>query len=328
MAQIRRFASALVAAGVPIEELHSLADLLPLARIEVGVQWIADNRHGGGTSQGLRETMLGLSMLGREIGLDAAHLNAIRGYANALAVDKTGQRTRRKGLTEKNRERLRRLRDPETQLSLLRLPRNLLEKAAHERHPVKAARLAEVALAIAILTIAPIRLKNLASLEITRHFDRTSGARIYLVIPEVEVKNGKPLEFELSERVSAMLDAFLKRWHPGLTTRNCPWLFARCDGASHVHQTVLARRITETIRRELGLDVNTHLFRRFTAMFILERDPGAYDRVRLLLGHAAQSETVTAYTGLESIDASRFLANAVEEELQKQSKRTRSRRRR
>lgn len=256
--------------------------------------------------------MLGLSMLGRELGIEPDHLAGIRRYARQLSGDASGRRIRRRGMTEKNRKRLRQFRDPATRAAFLNLPGALMEQATLERRPIKAARLAEVALAIAILTIAPMRRKNLAAIEIDRHIDRVGERKVYLTVPFSEVKNQSPLEFELPPRIAELLDRFIADHRAHLTDTSSKWLFARIDGAAHIHEGVLARRITETFKRTLGLEMNMHLFRHLAAMFILERDPGAYNLVRRLLGHSELSTTIDACTGMETLTATRFLADIVE----------------
>lgn len=310
--QWHRFASALVHAGVPIETLTSLDVLLDLDHVEPGIEWLAENRHGGKASAGLHEMALGLCTLGRELGIEGDHLEQLREYARLLSGKKGGRKVRKKGPTDKNRQRLRQFRDPAKRDALLRLPSVLIAEARKTDHPIKAARIAEVAVAIAIETMAPIRLKNLAELEIDRHFDRTVPGKLYLTIPEYEVKNGAPLEFDLPERVRELLDTFLADFRPYLIAGPCPWLFAREDGTGHVHQTVLARRVTETIAERLGIEMNMHLFRHLAATLILDRDPGAYDLVRRILGHAELSTTMDAYVGMEAPSATRFLSELVE----------------
>ena len=75
---------------------------------------------------------------------------------------------------------------------------------------------------------------------------------------------------------------------------------------------MLARRVKETIEERLGIEMNTHLFRHLAAMLILDRDPGAYDLVRRILGHAELSTTLDAYSGMESLSATRLLSELVE----------------
>ena len=158
--QFQRFASALVHAGVPVEDIVSLDVLLDLDHVERGIEWLAEHRHGGETSSGLHEMALGLCMLGREIGIDPEHLKQLREYASLLSGGNGDRKVRNKGLTAKNRERLRQFRDPARRDALLCLPSELMAEARRINHKVKAARLAEVAVAIAIEIVAPIRLKK------------------------------------------------------------------------------------------------------------------------------------------------------------------------
>lgn len=308
-----RFASALVRAGTPVEGIRSLRDLVEIDRVECGLDWLAENRHDGKASAGLHEMALGLCTLGRELAVDDHHLAQLREFASVLSGGSGDRRVRNKGLTPKNRERLRQFRDPARRDALLCLPAGLMNEARKGDHPVKAARLAEVAVAIAIELVAPIRLRNLAGLDLDRHFDRSVREQLYLTIPDYEVKNGAPLEFQLPDRVRVMLETFLGDYRPYLIARPCRWLFAREDATDHAHQTVLARRITERIDERLGLEMNVHLFRHLAAMLILERDPGAYDLVRRILGHAELSTTIDAYGAFESTSATRMLAEIIEE---------------
>lgn len=278
-----RFASAVVHSGTPVDELTTLSDLLCMDRVEAAIEWLAENRYGGQTSRGLQEMALGLCTLGRELEIDEAQLEQFRELSRVLSGRPDNRHMRKKGLTAKNRERLRQFRNPATRDALLCPPSVLMEEARKVNHPVKAARLAEVALAIAIETVAPIRLKNSA-----------------------------PLEFQLPDRIRRILETFVADFRPHLIAQPCPWLFAREDGTDQVHQTVLARRITETVSERLGLEMNVHLFRHLAAMLILEQDPAAFDLVRRILGHAELSTTIDAYGGLESLTATRILSDLVD----------------
>ena len=74
------------------------------------------------------------------------------------------------------------------------------------------------ALAIAILTTAPMRVKNLASLRLGRHVVQTRpGGVRHIVIPAEEVKNDTPLTFEVSDALGAVMDIYLARCRPLLS---------------------------------------------------------------------------------------------------------------
>ena len=96
-------------------------------------------------------------------------------------------------MTPRNRARLRQFDDPENLRRLIELPRDDHSRAASTRSAeLSEAIQVQSALAIAILTIAPMRIKNLASLRLGRHIVQTRpGGVRHIVIPAEEVKNGR-----------------------------------------------------------------------------------------------------------------------------------------
>ena len=114
------------------------------------------------------------------------------------------------GLTEKNRDRLRPLQDPRAlTVALLNLPRQLLRDVETGRaKPHRHALLVQTAVALEILIFAPIRIGNLASLDIDRHLIRV-GKKLHLVIPAGEVKNNVDLEFELPDESARLIATYI-----------------------------------------------------------------------------------------------------------------------
>ena len=150
-----------------------------------------------------------------------------------------------------------------------------------------------------------MRMKNLASLHLGRHFVRTrpGGAR-HIVIPAEEVKNQAPLTFEVSDTLGELLDVYLARCRPMLAENPDGYLFpARKGGAKTPGQ--FAEQIKRAILRGTGIDLNAHAFRHLAAMLFLRANPGEYETTRLILGHKSLSTTVRAYCGLEQADALR-----------------------
>ena len=72
------------------------------------------------------------------------------------------------GMTEKNLALIRYVLTDGVWSRIVNLPQQLLQTARKQRlhAPIRAAVLAQIAVAVAILTVAPIRLANLASIEI------------------------------------------------------------------------------------------------------------------------------------------------------------------
>ena len=128
---------------------------------------------------------------------------------------------------------------------------------------------------------------------------------------EFEVKNRRRLEFELPRHVAAMIDRHVAKRSPTLCPAGTPWLFPLRDGSRHMAPTDLSARIRTRLKRELGAEINAHLFRHFAAMIWLEANPGQYEVVRRLLGHAALSRTLDLYAGFEAGTATRLFSALV-----------------
>lgn len=161
------------------------------------------------------------------------------------------------------------------------------------------------ALAIAILTTAPMRAKNLASLRLGRHVVQTRpGGVRHIVIPTEEVKNDTPLTFEISDPLGAVMDIYLARCRPLLSEDPEGFLFPSRRGGAKTPGT-LAEQLKRTLRQETGIDLNAHAFRHLAAKLFLAEHPGEYEMVRLLLGHKDLNTTIKFYCGLEQADALR-----------------------
>lgn len=203
-------------------------------------------------------------------------------------------------MTEKNRHRLRHLQDERTLRRLLDLPERLFARGGGARTPHAAALAREDAVALALLLICPVRISNIAGIHIERHLHRPGNGRVFLVLSEYEVKNGQPMEFELPDDVRRMIDNHLATRAPALCPTGTPWLFPRRDGSAPMEGNPLSRRLAKRLRKEIGLEMNAHLFRHLAAMIWLDANPGAYEAVRRLLGHAELSHTINLYSGLEA----------------------------
>ena len=85
-----------------------------------------------------------------------------------------------------------------------------------------------------ILLVAPIRLGNLAGLELDRHLLRSGTGkqrlRYHLLIPGEEVKNGQPIELPLPAEASALLELYRTRVRPVLAPPGTSCLFPGENG--------------------------------------------------------------------------------------------------
>jgi integrase len=304
--EVVRFASVLVHAGAPIGEIDGLAALVAPRRAELGLRWrLADNggrrfaqhRQARGAAQGRGQALPARLRGGPE---------GDRPLGARLAVK------RRHGMTPKNRARLRPLQDPATLRRLLSLPQRLFARGEANGDTRAGALEREDAVAIAILTTCPLRRRNLAELHLEENLHRPGDGRVFLVFREEEVKNARPIEFELPPETVRMIDRHLARRSPRLCPPATPWLFPRRDGSGPVHEDRFGGRIKKRIWKETGLTVNPHLFRHLAAMLWLDAHPGEYEVARRLLGHRALSSTLDAYAGFEAGTATRLFAEVVD----------------
>ena len=302
--RLLRLAAEIVHAGVPAEELTSVSALLDPVRANRGLRQML-KRNGDKTSRQISETARLLRNLANKLGAKEETKKGLSKIARKLSV------APQKGMTQKNRERLRVLQEPNNQIKVLTLPDRIFARPLG-KPPGKLALLArEDALAIAILLTCPIRAKNLAGLELGRHIQRPGDGRVYLVLEEEDTKTGQPIQFELDRDLVRLLDAHLKTRTPLLCPPGTPFLFPQRDGTAPVNTTGLAGRITKRMRRETGFDMNAHLFRHFAVMLWLDAHPDGFELCRQILGHSSLSHTINLYSGMQVTSATRAFSGFV-----------------
>lgn len=198
-------------------------------------------------------------------------------------------------------------------------PTQLMKEARSRKDhaPMKAAVMAEVAVAIAILTVAPARASNLATIRLDENLTRPGGldSNYLLVFPYHDVKNRVDLTFELDEYVTGLIEEYVQEYRPiVLRGANEDWLFPGTNGGSK-NPHLFGIQITDRIQKATGLRITIHQFRHAAAAIYLKHHPGDYETVRRLLGHRNIRTTVNFYCGLETIQASREFGKIIREHL-------------
>jgi len=120
------------------------------------------------------------------------------------------------------------------------------------------ARLVRDGLLIALLSLCPIRLRNLAELRVGRQLCRI-GETCWITLEADETKSGRPDERPVPGIVAAHIDGWLEHWRTLL--RDSDDAFWPSIKGGPLAYTYVGHIITETTRRELGVAVNPHLFR-------------------------------------------------------------------
>ena len=297
---IRLAASAAAHQGTQIDSLRSLADLVQPDTVERALIDYGGNKDE--PSNFVRDLGARLHAIARDLGLEQAKLEELATMARELNVG------REFGLTTKNMAVVRNLMDPVNRKRLMGLPAALFARADEMddrgQAPQRAAVLTQVAIAIQILIVAPMRISNLAGLTCGQHIVETrAGGPHTLVVPAQEVKNGVSLEYPLPSAADGLLRRYLTEFRPRLVTDENDWL---CPGRSGPKcPRTLSQQITERLEAELGFHMVPHQFRHAAAAWLLLANPGNYEAVRRLLGHKQLQTTINFYVGLESIAAAR-----------------------
>jgi integrase len=308
IAQYRRrllmFASELVHSGIQPDLIERVDVLVDPTMAERGLRQML-RRNGNRSRPGIADIAALLRSIGERLNFAEATRKQIDRLVDRVAVPQP------RGMTAKNRDRLRPLQDTNNLRRLLLLPERILERPQGKAKPFAMALAREDAVAIAILLYCPIRVQNLASINLERNLRRPGDGGLFLVFEPEEVKNLRHLEFELPRDVCGMIDRHLKTRSPLLCPPATPWLFPRRDGAGPVDASQLSSRLTRRIRRETGLEMNAHLFRHLAVMIWLNANPGSYEAARRLLGHSSISNTLNLYSGLEVRAATQAFAQLI-----------------
>jgi integrase len=221
---------------------------------------------------------------------------------------------RRGGLTEKNTALIRHVLTPGVWRRVVKLPQDLMSTARSQSSaPVRAAVTAQLAVAIAILAMAPLRLANLLAIKLGTNLIKPGGqdSNYWLIFPDYDVKNRVRLEYPLQQYVTRIIDEYVHDFRPSLLRCvNSAWLFPGQSGGAKAN-TLLSGQITQRIHHATGLRMTAHQFRHAAGALILQDRPGEYELVRQLLGHRNVQTTINAYIGLENIHASEIFSKIV-----------------
>jgi hypothetical protein len=214
---------------------------------------------------------------------------------------------RRGGMTPKNQAVIRQVLSGDVWFRVVNLPDVLMKQARLLRHeaPIKAAVAAQLAVAIGIETVAPVRLGNLSRITLGQNLIKPGGldTPYRLVFPHYDVKNRIDLDHPLDSELTALIDEYVHEFRPWLLRgSNELWLFPGEAGGSKDPKT-LSDQIAERIENATGLVMTVHQFRHAAAALWLAHNPGDYETVRRVLGHRNIQTTIRFYCGLETTQA-------------------------
>lgn len=312
-AELQAAARMAVKNGVPIDKLTSLAALLApdVAEKVLDAYW---------KQNGERPKLFTIDLASRFLSIaketkcltepDCDRLDVLR---QALDDLRSG------GLTDKNIAFLRHVLSPGIWGRVVNLPAALMAEARRQRHaPIKAGVIAQIAVAIAIESVAPVRIANLTAIRLDTNLTKPGGpdSNYWLAFPDYDVKNRVKLNFPLDQRVTQLIDEYVNDFRPVLLRgRNKDFLFpGQRKGAKG--KVSFSGQITERIYKATGLRMTVHQFRHAAGALILKHRPGEYELVRQLLGHRSIQTTINSYIGLETIQASEIFSEIVQRHME------------
>lgn len=186
----------------------------------------------------------------------------------------------------------------------------LMEAAEERPNPIKAAARFRDGMMIALLAARPVRLSNLASIDINRHLER-HGEDYWLVFPSEEVKNRRHLEFPLPRSLTESMETYLSRYRPPLMASTGRANHGPHDGlwvsasGSKLSSHRIYNRIRDRTRERFGHSINPHLFRDAAATSVAIEDPVHVGIVAAILGHSTFRTAEQYYNQATSLEAAR-----------------------
>ena len=239
--------------GTPIESITSLSALIDPCLVEkvIDDEWEKAGPEPKGTTIDLGKKVVAVA---RSIGLDEGILEELAEIRAKL------EKHRVEGMTPKNMKLIRQVLNGEVWERVVNYPTLLMKRARSlkDRAPVKAAVMAEVAVAIAILTLAPVRAANLAAIRLDENLIRPGGLQspYLLVFPHYDVKNRVDLTFEFDDYLTELIDEYVQEYRPSLLRgANGDWLFPGTTGGSK-NPHLFGIQITERIQKATGLRIH------------------------------------------------------------------------
>jgi integrase len=312
--ELQAFARMAARLGQPVEGLTSLEALLDPALVEkvLNAYWEENGEEPRVYTIDMAWKLLSVARETKCLPeADLAKLDDIRA---AMEEHRHG------GLTEKNLKVIRAVLTEGVWDKVVQLPRAMMAEARSLRHqaPVKAAVMAQIATAIAILCFAPIRLGNLIQIRLEENLIKPGSldGPYWLFFPHYDVKNRVQLNFKLVPQVCDIIDEYIHDFRPILLRgSNAAWLFPGETGGVKTSRT-LSLQITDRIEKATGLRMTVHQFRHVAAAIYLKVHPGDYEIVRQLLGHRNIETTMNFYVGLDMIQASEIFSDIVKQRLE------------
>jgi integrase len=289
---LRQLVAGLVAKGWALESVDSLAVLVEPKAAEAALRFFLDRNKGRTSTMISRLAHVLVLVAETAVHPGAQDIERLKRFRKQLVDRCYGMRPRPKNA-------LRPFTDTANIEKILMLPQRVHDRQRRKPKLTLAdARLMQVALALELLLMRPIRRKNLVDLRLDRHIVR-SGRHTFIIIPADEVKNDVELDYPIPPESAVLLDFYVKRVLPlfGPNPMRCLFPGGKPDGSRSAER--FSALFIETVKKETGLYLYPHLTRHFGAALYLRENPGAFGVVRLVLGHKSLATTTRSYASFD-----------------------------
>ena len=159
-------------------------------------------------------------------------------------------------------------------------------------------------LMLAILAACPIRLKNMAQLQLGKDLVRRDTTW-HISLAARTVKNQQFTELEIPELLTCFIDRYISEirpWILGDRANNHVWLNAF---GNSMKEHAIYLKIVEISERLFGRPINPHLLRDCAATFLMMESSDAAWASQGLLGHSSARTTQKFYVQAQQLEASR-----------------------
>jgi hypothetical protein len=203
-AELQAAARVAVKIGVPIEKLNSLQSILKpkVAKKILDAYWQKNGEKPKIYTIDLARRFIAIAKETKC--LSEKECEQLWDIWNCLNVERPEE-----GLTEKNLAFLRKVLTPGVWGRVVSLPFAMMEEARRQRNrPIRAAVIAQLAVAIAIEAVAPVRLENLTSIRLGVNLTKPDGpnSNYWLHFAPEDVKNTVRLQFVFKKYLTELID--------------------------------------------------------------------------------------------------------------------------
>lgn len=297
---LQRLISGYVLRGGDPAILQTLANVVRLDVVREGLRFHLD-RNGGDPTPNLGSMAISVLSVARQwVEVDTATLDELKRLRHSVMTP------HHYTMAPETRALLRQFDDERRLAALLNAPTRVLRRAVNANRLNRSDLVeAQAALAVQVLLDAPVRVGNLASIDLDRHVLRVGGGRarrVHLYFPAAEVKNDRELELPLTAETIELLDLYIEHIRPRVVRSPNSFLFpGEANGPKGVG--LLSSQVRDFMHRHVGLRMSAHKFRHLIGYLFLKQNPGAHEVVRQLLGHKSIDTTIRYYASLEQDEA-------------------------